>query len=95
VLLDTKCQELWSLLQAAQGSEPVTRQDIVRYRREAERHVGQDDNLYKLQWVSPICPISARDGRLRYDMIDARVQEHADFSSGTGGTQHRKYAVGD
>jgi len=64
VLLDTRCQELWSLLQAAQGSEYVTRQDIVRYRREAERHVGQDDNLYKLQWVSPIV---AGDIRLRYD----------------------------
>ncbi|KXN88887.1 Paired amphipathic helix protein pst1 [Leucoagaricus sp. SymC.cos] len=50
ILIDTKCQELWSLLQAAQGSEAITRQDIVRYRREAERHVGQDDNLYKLQW---------------------------------------------
>jgi len=51
IVLDPKCQELWSLLQAAQGSDTVTRQDIVRYRREAERHVGPDDNLYKLQWV--------------------------------------------
>lgn len=51
ILMDIKCQELWLLLQAAQGSEIVTRQDIVRYRREAERHVGQDDNLYKLHWV--------------------------------------------
>jgi paired amphipathic helix protein Sin3a len=49
---DSKCRELWSLLQAAQASDMVSRQDIVRYRREAELHVGQDENLYKLQWVS-------------------------------------------
>ncbi|EKM84028.1 hypothetical protein AGABI1DRAFT_110625 [Agaricus bisporus var. burnettii JB137-S8] len=48
---DSKCRELWSLLQAAQASDTVSRQDIVRYRREAEQHAGQDDHLYKLQWV--------------------------------------------
>ncbi|KAF8079008.1 histone deacetylase complex, SIN3 component [Lyophyllum atratum] len=51
ILSDHRCQELWKLLQNAQSSEIVTNQDIVRYRREAERHVGQDDHLYRLQWV--------------------------------------------
>ncbi|KAF9469764.1 histone deacetylase complex, SIN3 component [Collybia nuda] len=51
ILSDNRCQELWKLLQSAQNSEIITNQDIVRYRREAERHVGQDDHLYRLQWV--------------------------------------------
>ncbi|TFK41885.1 histone deacetylase complex, SIN3 component [Crucibulum laeve] len=51
VLLDSKCRELWSLLQSAQSSEFITNQDVVRYRREAERHVGLDDHLYRIQSV--------------------------------------------
>ncbi|KAL0951709.1 hypothetical protein HGRIS_008384 [Hohenbuehelia grisea] len=52
VLSDNKCQELWTLLQqTTQNAETITNQDIIRYRREAERHVGQDDLLYKIQWV--------------------------------------------
>ncbi|KAJ3857305.1 hypothetical protein EV368DRAFT_71125 [Lentinula lateritia] len=47
---DAKCQELWSLLQSAQVSESITNQDVIRYRREAETNVGQDGNLYKIQW---------------------------------------------
>ncbi|KAF9055963.1 hypothetical protein BJ165DRAFT_1429814 [Panaeolus papilionaceus] len=49
---DNRCQELWSLLKSAQNSKNKTTQDIIRYRREAERHVGQDDHLYRIQWVS-------------------------------------------
>jgi histone deacetylase complex regulatory component SIN3 len=52
ILADNRCQELWKLLQSAQNSEIITKQDVVRYRREAERHVGQDDHLYRIQWVS-------------------------------------------
>ncbi|KAH9486320.1 Transcriptional regulatory protein SIN3 [Psilocybe cubensis] len=51
ILGDNKCQELWSLLKSAQSSKNISTQDIIRYRREAERHVGQDDHLYRLQWV--------------------------------------------
>ncbi|PFH52285.1 hypothetical protein AMATHDRAFT_74340 [Amanita thiersii Skay4041] len=50
ILLDNKCQELWTFLQNAQNSETITKQEIVRYRREAEKHVGPDDHLYRLQW---------------------------------------------
>ncbi|KAF9024116.1 hypothetical protein BDZ89DRAFT_955044 [Hymenopellis radicata] len=50
ILLDSKCQELWSLLQSVQQTGVITNQDVIRYRREAERHV-QDDYLYRLQWV--------------------------------------------
>lgn len=55
VLIDNKCQELWSLLKSAQNSKNITSPDIIRYRREAERHVGQDDQLYRLQWVGYSC----------------------------------------
>ncbi|KAJ7082535.1 histone deacetylase complex, SIN3 component [Mycena crocata] len=51
---DNKCQELWTLLQSASTSADsagMSDADIVRYRREAERHVGQDDHLYRLEWV--------------------------------------------
>ncbi|TFK77475.1 hypothetical protein BDN72DRAFT_753546 [Pluteus cervinus] len=51
ILSDNKCQELWSLLQNVTTMETMTNQDVVRYRREAEHHVGQDDHLYRLHWV--------------------------------------------
>ncbi|RXW19123.1 hypothetical protein EST38_g6730 [Candolleomyces aberdarensis] len=50
VLSDHKCQELWTLLQLVQGSEHVTKQDIVRYRRSAEKHVAENDHFYRIQW---------------------------------------------
>ncbi|KAG5220956.1 Transcriptional regulatory protein [Salix suchowensis] len=50
ILSDNKCQELWTLLQYMQTADALTNRDIVRYRREAERHVGQDDHLYKIKW---------------------------------------------
>ncbi|TFL03756.1 hypothetical protein BDV98DRAFT_503644 [Pterulicium gracile] len=52
VLSDNKCQELWTLLKLARSAEALGNQDIVRYRREAERHLGQDDQLYKVVWES-------------------------------------------
>ncbi|KAG6849975.1 hypothetical protein H0H93_002977 [Arthromyces matolae] len=51
VQLDNRCQELWKLCREMQNVENLTRQDMVRYRREAEQHVGQDDHLYRLEWV--------------------------------------------
>ncbi|KAF9531885.1 hypothetical protein CPB83DRAFT_760648 [Crepidotus variabilis] len=51
ILGDNKCLELWSLLKSAQSSRNISSQDIIRYRREAERHVGPDDHLYRLQWI--------------------------------------------
>ncbi|KAF5368328.1 hypothetical protein D9758_002152 [Tetrapyrgos nigripes] len=51
IISDAKCQELWTLLQSAHNSDAISNQDIIRYRREAERHVGQDDHLYRIQWI--------------------------------------------
>ncbi|KAI0688140.1 hypothetical protein BC835DRAFT_1285352 [Cytidiella melzeri] len=45
---DNRCQELWHLLQETRKSDHATLDDIIRYRREAERHVGADDHLYKI-----------------------------------------------
>ncbi len=52
ILSDNKCQELLALLESAQNSELISNQDIIRYRREAERHAGQDDHSYRVEWVS-------------------------------------------
>lgn len=52
VVQDHRCQELWSLLQSVQSSERISIQDTIRYRREAELHVSQDDHLYRIRWVS-------------------------------------------
>ncbi|KAI0347668.1 hypothetical protein BDW22DRAFT_1319555 [Trametopsis cervina] len=45
---DNRCQELWHLLQATRKQDDLTLYDIIRYRREAERHVGADDHLYRI-----------------------------------------------
>ncbi|TFK94930.1 hypothetical protein K466DRAFT_475201 [Polyporus arcularius HHB13444] len=50
VLGDNKCQELWYLLQQARSAEQATAHDVIRYRREAERNVGSDEKLYRLDW---------------------------------------------
>ncbi|KZT74953.1 hypothetical protein DAEQUDRAFT_720143 [Daedalea quercina L-15889] len=47
---DNKCQELWYLLQRLRGADVITAHDTIRYRREAEQHVGSDDNLYRFDW---------------------------------------------
>ncbi|KII93988.1 hypothetical protein PLICRDRAFT_99544 [Plicaturopsis crispa FD-325 SS-3] len=57
VLSDNKCQELWTMMQDAHSAETGTlsqrslRQSLIRYRREAERHAGSDDHLYRVEWV--------------------------------------------
>ncbi|EAU92595.2 transcription regulatory protein [Coprinopsis cinerea okayama7 len=53
ILSDHKSQELWTLLQTAQSSEKMTAQGIIRYRRNAEKHIGtvHDDHLFRIQWV--------------------------------------------
>lgn len=40
------------MLQNARRIERLTNQDMIRYRREAERHVGTDEHLYRIEWVS-------------------------------------------
>ncbi|EIN13854.1 hypothetical protein PUNSTDRAFT_110022 [Punctularia strigosozonata HHB-11173 SS5] len=51
IIGDNKCQELWSLLQTARENPKVTASDVIRYRREAELHLGSDDHLYRIEWA--------------------------------------------
>ncbi|KAI0315665.1 hypothetical protein OF83DRAFT_1061699 [Amylostereum chailletii] len=50
VVSDQKCQELWHFLRKHRNEATFTRREIIRYRREAERRVGADDNLYRIEW---------------------------------------------
>lgn len=52
MISDSKCQELWTLLQEVRRVDTLTNQDMIRYRRECERHVGSDEHLYRVEWVS-------------------------------------------
>ncbi|KAI0032163.1 hypothetical protein K488DRAFT_50553 [Vararia minispora EC-137] len=47
---DQKCQELWALLRQQRAAVARTRRDLMRYRRQAERRVGADENLYRVEW---------------------------------------------
>lgn len=51
LLSDNKCQELWVLLQQTRKVDALSNQNMIRYRREAERHVGTDEHLYRFDWV--------------------------------------------
>ncbi|KAH9044289.1 hypothetical protein EDB85DRAFT_2070530 [Lactarius pseudohatsudake] len=50
IVSDNKCQELWHFLRRHRSEVSFTRQDIIKYRRKAEHHVGADDNLYRVEW---------------------------------------------
>ncbi|KAJ7602738.1 histone deacetylase complex, SIN3 component [Roridomyces roridus] len=77
---DNKCQELWTLLQKANPTAGMSETDIVKYRREAELHVGQDDHLYRVEW--------SRDERaLRLSLIAAHDP------SVEGGDRWREYVT--
>lgn len=52
VVSDNKCQELWALLRDVRRVGVLTNQDMIRYRRESEKHVGSDEHLYRVEWDS-------------------------------------------
>jgi hypothetical protein len=39
------------MMQHMQRLEKVSNRDVMRYRREAERVIGVEDPLYRLEWV--------------------------------------------
>ncbi|KAL0068608.1 hypothetical protein AAF712_004324 [Marasmius tenuissimus] len=82
IISDSKGQELWSLLQSAHNSETLTNQDFIRYRREAERHVGQDDHLYRVQWVR-------RTKTMRISLM--RAEDASADGEGTNYSRWREY----
>lgn len=40
------------MLQEVRRVDTSTNQDMIRYRRESERHAGSDEHLYRVEWVS-------------------------------------------
>jgi len=50
IMSDNKCQEIWSMMQHMQRHEKASNRDVMRYRREAERVIGAEDPLYRLEW---------------------------------------------
>jgi len=39
------------MMQHMQSLEMVSNRDVMRYRREAERVIGAEDPLYRVEWV--------------------------------------------
>ncbi|KAI0931347.1 hypothetical protein AcW2_000258 [Taiwanofungus camphoratus] len=73
IMADNKCQELLYLLQTARGKETIMVHDTIRYRREAERHVGADDHLYRFDWDT-----HSRSLRVQWvDPADPSVEERS------------------
>ncbi|PCH34038.1 hypothetical protein WOLCODRAFT_94711 [Wolfiporia cocos MD-104 SS10] len=71
IMADNKCQELWELLQRTRGDDTTTIHAVIRYRREAERHVGSDDNLYRFDWDMPSKTLQTQ----LVGLTDASVEE--------------------
>ena len=78
MLEDNKCQELWFLLQQARSASTFTVHDMIRYRREAERNVGTDQNLYRFDWVSGSASV------LVSGLLGAACESHATGGEGFG-----------
>lgn len=51
-ITDPHTEELLNLLKKERREEAPTTQQIITYRRNAEDITGQDDNLFRLNWVS-------------------------------------------
>ncbi|KAH8111834.1 hypothetical protein DFH11DRAFT_551441 [Phellopilus nigrolimitatus] len=49
-VVDSKCQELLTLLAKARNKGATSVRELIAYRREAEQYVGQDEHLYRVEW---------------------------------------------
>ncbi|KAI0066497.1 hypothetical protein BV25DRAFT_1868189 [Artomyces pyxidatus] len=77
IVSDNKCQELWHHLRQNRNEGAFSRQDIIRYRRQAEHHVGSDDNLYRVEWAR-ILVMDAEERSMRVQLVgsaDASVDD--------------------
>lgn len=52
-MLDPKSQELLELLKKERVYGTLTTQDQINSRQNAERILGPDENLFRIDWVSP------------------------------------------
>jgi paired amphipathic helix protein Sin3a len=48
---DQKCQDLVALLERDRAQEQTTIRQQIAYRMEAETVTGQDDSLFRIEWV--------------------------------------------
>ncbi|KAI0308364.1 hypothetical protein B0F90DRAFT_164360 [Multifurca ochricompacta] len=108
IVSDNKCQELWQLLKRHRCEVSFTRQDIIKYRRGAEHHVGADDNLYRVEWnveekgmriqLMGSGEASVDDGRTAVsrwrEYVDSYVTEHpTEWIQGLGHGQQSRLLV--
>lgn len=52
VTMEEKCVELVELLRSDQNRDTTSSQSIASYRQRAERIVDEDENLYRINFVS-------------------------------------------
>lgn len=52
VLSDPKSQELYDLLRREREIPSPTTQDMINSRRNTEKVIGPDENLFRMDWVS-------------------------------------------
>ena len=53
ILVDPKSQELLDLLKKERMHGTLTTQDQIKSRQNAERILGPDENLFRIDWVRP------------------------------------------
>ena len=90
IVSDNKCQELWQFLRRHRSEVSFTRQDIIKYRRKAEQHVGADDNLYRVEWVRVLLLRYFWDRTDRDMNAETRGQIVACPADGIGGGERRR-----
>lgn len=81
----------------------MTVHDVIAYRREAEQHVGSDENLYRFEWVcfisGALCvanftPCRQQDARLKALRIQLIGDEDPSVDEDEGGTgRWREYVA--
>ena len=52
ILADPKSQDLYELLRREREISSPTTQDLINCRRNTERVLGPDENLFRIDWVS-------------------------------------------
>ena len=58
MLADPRSMELWDLLQRERDITSPTTQDLINARKNAEKILGPDENLFRMDWVRTIPPPS-------------------------------------
>lgn len=60
ILSDPKSQDLYELLRREREITSPTTQDLINCRRNTERVLGPDENLFRIDWVGSLyCPPSS------------------------------------